>query len=78
MNYGKEVNRLINGELLKSKMALLRYTQKSLAEEIGINTMTMTSMLNGKNLPSLNVMRKISTTLHLTPQEITEIFFFEK
>lgn len=69
---------MINGELLKSKMALLGYTQKSLAEEIGINTMTMTSMLNGKNLPSLNVMRKISTTLYLTPQEITEIFFFEK
>lgn len=68
----------INGDLLKSKMVLLGYTQKTLAEEIDVASVTLNYIFNNKNLPSLSVMRKLQKALQLTPEDISEIFFSGK
>lgn len=67
----------INGYLLKSKIALKGYNQKTISDKMGISPMTLNYILNGKNLPSLSVMRSLEKELQLSPQDIKDIFFLE-
>lgn len=67
----------INGDLLRSKIALKGYNQKTLSDKMEISPMTLNYILAGKNLPSLSVMRSIEKELDLTPQDLKDIFFLE-
>lgn len=67
----------INGDLLRSKIALRGYNQKTVSEKIDISPQTLNYILSGKNLPSLTVMRSLEKELQLSPQDIKDIFFAE-
>lgn len=67
----------INRDLLRSKIALRGYNQKTVSEKIDISPQTLNYILSGKNLPSLTVMRSLEKELQLSPQDIKDIFFAE-
>lgn len=67
----------IKASLLRSKIALKGFNQKTLSEKIGISPITLSNILAGKNLPSLSIMRSLEKELDLTPQDLKDIFFLE-
>lgn len=47
----------------------------SLAEETGLSRDTVSAVANGKRKPSMSVMEKLASSMHMTPQEAGSIFF---
>lgn len=70
-----ENEKIIDSNLLKSKMALRGYNIQSLADEMGVSRDTISNVLLGNNLPSYPIINGIFYTLSLTPEEGVAIFF---
>lgn len=66
---------VVNGNLLKSKMAQFGFNNGTLAEAIGVDRDTIGNIINGKTKPSYPVMNAIYFELKLNPKEASEIFF---
>lgn len=54
------------------------FTQKTLAEAIGINGATLSAKLNNKNAFTVTEMTNICRTLDISKHEVGEYFFTEK
>lgn len=54
------------------------FTQKTLAEAIGINSATLSAKLNNKNAFTVTEMADICRTLDISKHEVGEYFFTEK
>lgn len=48
---------------------------EELSEKSRINERELTLVLNGKNLPAMDVMVELASALELTPEKANEIFF---
>lgn len=65
----------MNSTMLKGKRIMEGYTQKSLAEAIGMRTATYSEKERGVNPFSLNEVVAIMRTLNLSAYEADAIFF---
>lgn len=68
----------VNVLKLKSEMVLNGYTATSLAKKMNVARNTLSSVLNGKNSPSYEVMCSIISILNIDTQKASEIFFDPK
>jgi hypothetical protein len=65
---------MTNKNLMKSKIALMGYTQKKLAEKIGMPVPTLTQKINNLLPFRTAEIDKIQKELNLTNDEVVEIF----
>ena len=66
----------MNNDMLKGKMVEKKYTQKRLAEEVGITIQSLNAKLNKRSQFTLDEVVKIISILGIdTPCGICEIFF---
>lgn len=56
---------------LKNKLALKHIKQKELAEYLGVSPVTMNGYINGKRIPDVHTIRRISKMLECTLEELT-------
>lgn len=63
--------------VLKARMVLYGYTIKSLAEEIGCGEQNLSMKINGKRKFNQVELALIMKALHLTPDELFDIFLGE-
>lgn len=61
--------------LLRGRMVEKKYTQKQLADEVGINPMTLSYILNGKADIKGEVIEKLVNILDIDPKDIHKFFF---
>lgn len=70
MKYGVDLN------TLKSEIERKGFQSvEELSEKSRINERELTLVLNGKNLPAMDVMVELASALELTPEKANEIFF---
>ena len=69
---------MVNKNLLKSKLTLFELSPESTAERIGMNGRTFRRRLSGDTEFNCSEVTKLSKLLHLTNDEIMEIFFTDK
>ena len=65
----------VNANLFKSKMIASGYTQKTLADELGISLCTLNSKINGKADFRQTEISAIMHLLSLSPEDVDHIFF---
>lgn len=65
---------MANKNLMKSKIALMGYTQKKLTEKIGMPVPTLTQKINNLLPFRTAEIDKIQKELNLTNDEVVEIF----
>lgn len=66
-----------NGLNVKALLACMAYrglNQKDLAEAIELSRVTMNRIMQGKVLPNLETIQKISEALDMSPEQFTEVF----
>lgn len=67
--------RTINTRVLKSRIALSGYNQKTLSDKMGVSRGTVSSILNGTSRPSYPVMVRLCEVLNLDSRDAGDIFF---
>lgn len=66
---------LINNKSFKKSMFLKGYNLSDLSKELGIGISYLSSIANGKKIPSPKLAKSIANTLDV---EIKDLFYFEE
>lgn len=66
---------MTNSNKLKAKIVENGYNIKTFAKELGISSSTLSEKINNRINFSQKDIKKIHTKLHLTPEDVMNIFF---
>ena len=72
--YIKESEKMIQKNLLNSKMVLHGRTQRDLAKFLGLSEVSVNKKFQGILRFNVNDIKRIKAYLHLTDSEVVEIF----
>ena len=72
--YVKESEKMIQKNLLNSKMVLHGRTQRDLAKFLGLSEVSVNKKFQGILRFNVNDIKRIKDYLHLTDSEVVEIF----
>ncbi len=72
--YMKESEKMIQKNLLNSKMVLHGRTQRDLAKFLGLSEVSVNKKFQGILRFNVNDIKRIKDYLHLTDSEVVEIF----